>query len=803
MAASYLFLGLLLLHVIPLLHVTAQSPKNLTSGSAITAGDPTTHLLSPSGEFAFGFQMIGSAFLLAVWFERIPDKTVVWSANGNKLVPRGSKAQLTKDGRFVVDTPKSEEILSFSQPGAAFVYASLQDTGNLVLGNSDHVELWSTFDQPTDTLLPTQVLAMSATLYARYSETNYSRGRFALSMQADGTLKLMTTPFPIDYLYQDYWTANPDGGGSQLVFNQTGQVYVAASNGTVLAIVFSSNTSTNEFYQRVVVDHDGIFRLYVYPKTTNLGGRWPTNWTTPGSASVPPNICLSLVLWAGSGPCGFNSYCIMGEDQRPKCECPSGYVWLDPDDESKGCRPDFMPHSCDKNKAEGGDMFKLVEMANTDWPRLDYEYFRDQTEDWCRRACLEDCMCAVAVYADSVCMKKKMPLTNGRKDYNVREKSLVKVRILNSTADPPGYQQKTKVFSTMTIVSFALLSGSVSFNLLLLVVMLIIWRKFRYGGKDTKANSQLTEEINGMRLFSYSELWKATNQFKEELGRGAFGMVYKGFLPSSLGREGHNVAVKVLYKLNESAELEFKREISAISQTNHKNLVRLLGYCNEDRHRILVYEYMSNSCLANFLFGDSRPSWYMRIEIAQGVARGLAYLHDECSTQMIHCDIKPQNILLDDALKAKISDFGLAKLLVADQTQTLTELRGTKGYVAPEWFRNLPISAKVDVYSFGVLLLELICCRKNYKAGKEEEAEMILADWVCDCFHENTLNMLVEDDQEAAGDQRRVERFVRTALWCIQEDPSQRPTMKKVILMLEGAVPVPVPPDPCSFISSI
>ncbi|XP_039165900.1 G-type lectin S-receptor-like serine/threonine-protein kinase LECRK1 [Eucalyptus grandis] len=202
---------------------------------------------------------------------------------------------------------------------------------------------------------------------------------------------------------------------------------------------------------------------------------------------------------------------------------------------------------------------------------------------------------------------------------------------------------------------------------------------------------------------------------------------------------------------------------------------------------------MSNGTLADFYLALQGPAGTRRIEIACDVARGLSYLHDDCTRHIIHCDIKPQNILLDGFLTAKISDFGLAKLLMANQTRTTTGVRGTRGYLAPEWFRNMPISSKVDVYSFGILLVELICCRKNYKPESKIEAQIVLVDWAYDCYHDGSVLTLVESDEEASSDIKRVGRFVMTALWCIQEDPSLRPTMKKITRMLEGVVEVPVP----------
>lgn len=300
-----------------------------------------------------------------------------------------------------------------------------------------------------------------------------------------------------------------------------------------------------------------------------------------------------------------------------------------------------------------------------------------------------------------------------------------------------------------------------------------------------------------LRLFTYEELREATDGFREEVGKGAFGIVYKGIISSLTSTI--LVAVKKLDRLTQEGEKEFKAEASAIGKTHHKNLVRLLGFCDEGSNRLLVYEFMSNGTLASFVFGISRPDWNKRLQMAYGIARGLMYLHEECSIQIIHCDIKPQNILLDDSFTAKISDFGLAKLLMTDQTRTNTGIRGTKGYVAPEWFRSTPVTAKVDVYSYGVMLLEIICCRKNIEMERENEEEIILTDWVYDCYKEKMLAKLVENDEEARNDMKRVERLVMVAIWCIQEDPSLRPSMKKVIQMLEGVVEVSIPPCPCPF----
>ncbi|XP_054824018.1 G-type lectin S-receptor-like serine/threonine-protein kinase LECRK1 [Prosopis cineraria] len=226
--------------------------------------------------------------------------------------------------------------------------------------------------------------------------------------------------------------------------------------------------------------------------------------------------------------------------------------------------------------------------------------------------------------------------------------------------------------------------------------------------------------------FTYKALKKATHDFNEEVGKGSFGIVYKGTLRSITNNV---VAVKRLDRLVQEREKEFMNELSVIRKSCHKNLVQLIGFCDEGVHRLLVYEFMSNDTLADILFGNLKPNWDLRVNFALGIVRGLLYLHEECEAPIIHYDIKPQNILIDGNFVPKISNFGLEKLMYSNKSQTHTMMKGTKGYVAPEWFKNVPVTAKVDVYNYGVMLLEIICNRRSVKMdiekGKEEEEILI------------------------------------------------------------------------------
>ena len=801
MASSLLQLLLLLL-LLPALSV-AETSVNFTLGSSLTAIDNSSYLASPSGEFGFGFQQIGSGgfFLLAIWFNKIPEKTIIWSANCDNLVQRGSKVHLTSDGEFMLNDPTGKQIWKADPICPGVSHAAMLDTGNFVLASEDSTLLWESFNHPTDTMVPSQILNQGSKLVARISDMSYSRGRFLLTLQEDGNLVLSHKGSRKGSTSTAYWSSQAEGGGLQVVFNQSGHVYLSGTNSSILQGVFSTAASTRDFYQRAILEHDGVFRHYVYPKKTAVSsaGSRPMTWTSLASIATE-KICTIMNLDTGSGPCGFNGYCTMGDDQRPICRCPPGYTFLDPQDGKKGCKQNFLPQSCRQESPETNE-FDFENMTTVDWPLADYEHFQGVTVDWCKNVCLDDCFCAVAIFGDGDCWKKKTPLSNGRFDPSNGRLALIKVRKGNSTWPPNWEGFKKKDRSTLIITGSVLIGSSVFLNLLLLLaaVMFIFYFNDR---KSKIIEPRPVMEGANLRSFTYGELEVATDGFKHEIGRGAFATVYKGTLAHD---NGDFVAVKRLDRKVLEGEQEFETEANIIGRTNHKNLVQLLGFCNEGEHQLLVHEFMSNGSLSSFLFGKSRPSWYHRIQIILGTARGLLYLHEECSTQIIHCDIKPQNILLDDGFTARISNFGLAKLLQSDQTRTMTGIRGTRGYLAPEWFKTVPITVKVDVYSFGILLLELIFCRKNFELELEleDEDQVVLADWAYDCYKEGKLDLILENDKEALNDIETVRKFVMIVFWCIQEDPSKRPTMKTVAQMLEGALEVYVPPDPSSFISSI
>ncbi|XP_010674313.3 LOW QUALITY PROTEIN: LEAF RUST 10 DISEASE-RESISTANCE LOCUS RECEPTOR-LIKE PROTEIN KINASE-like 2.5 [Beta vulgaris subsp. vulgaris] len=298
------------------------------------------------------------------------------------------------------------------------------------------------------------------------------------------------------------------------------------------------------------------------------------------------------------------------------------------------------------------------------------------------------------------------------------------------------------------------------------------------------------------KRYTYANIKKMTNFFKDKLGEGGYGTVYKGKL-----HDGRFVAVKKL-KILEGDGKDFINEVLSISmRTNHVNVVTLLGFCFEGNKRALIFEFLPNGSLEKFICGRQiGPSlqWEIVFDIAIGIAKGLDYLHRGCNTRILHFDIKPHNILLDEEFRPKISDFGLAKLCLPKKSMiSMSEARGTIGYIAPEVFcRNFGgVSHKSDVYSYGMMLIDLVCGRKNIANDDEHSCEMYFPEWIY-----NRLENLEEDvvHEIMTNENKELERkMILVSLWCIQTYPSNRPPMNKVVEMLEGSVEsLQMPPKP-------
>ncbi|VVA38748.1 PREDICTED: rust resistance kinase Lr10 [Prunus dulcis] len=299
--------------------------------------------------------------------------------------------------------------------------------------------------------------------------------------------------------------------------------------------------------------------------------------------------------------------------------------------------------------------------------------------------------------------------------------------------------------------------------------------------------------------YSYSDIKKMARGFMDKLGEGGYGSVYKAKL-----RSGRLVAIKMLGKSKTNNGQDFINEVATIGRIRHVNVVRLIGFCVEGSKRALVYDFMSNGSLEKYIFsqqGDVSLSCHKIFEIALGVARGIDYLHQGCDMQILHFDIKPHNILLDENFTPKVSDFGLAKLYPLDNSiVSLTAARGTMGYIAPELFyKNIGgVSYKADVYSFGMLLMEMAGRRKNLNAGIEQSSQfsqIYFPTWVSDQLK---AGKDIEIGDDATDEEKKIiKKMMMVALWCIQMKPIERPSMNKVVEMLEGEIEsLQMPPRP-------
>ncbi|XP_019161187.1 PREDICTED: putative serine/threonine-protein kinase isoform X1 [Ipomoea nil] len=305
--------------------------------------------------------------------------------------------------------------------------------------------------------------------------------------------------------------------------------------------------------------------------------------------------------------------------------------------------------------------------------------------------------------------------------------------------------------------------------------------------KDRRGMRKQELETNNARLFSYNAIRLATKHFhpSNRIGVGGFGVVYRGAL-----KDGTCVAIKCLSAESKQGTNEFLTEINTISNTLHPNLVKLIGCCVEGRNRILVYEYLENNSLANALLGTSSKHIYMdwpkRAAICLGIASGLAFLHEEAEHHIVHRDIKASNILLDRNLNPKIGDFGLAKLFPDNVTHVSTRVAGTIGYLAPEYALLGQLTKKADVYSFGVLVLEIISGRSSsYDAFGEDL--LILVEWTWKLREEGRLVEII-DPELREYPEAEVTRFIKVGLFCTQAASQKRPDMKQVIQMLSKDV---------------
>ncbi|KAA8520654.1 hypothetical protein F0562_014910 [Nyssa sinensis] len=738
----------------------------------IISGTATIQSLNRTFELGFFKTNDESKWYLGIWYASIPTPTYVWVANRDTPVKNlaSAKVEITADGQLTVKDFGDENIWQTENTEKAS-QVKLLDDGNLVLLTDDGKVVWQSFDHPTDTWLPGMNLTSRKWLTCWKSLNDPSPGRYSLRLKAPeyGEFELLFNGIE-SYWSTGNWTGTAFAGIPEMTIPYIYRFLFV--NPFTPAASFGFTETALEGGMRPPLTR---FRVDVFGQLTQFtwspqAEYWNMFWTRP------ENLCTVYRF------CGNLGFC--NTRMSNPCNCLAGFVPVDgvgwgAGDFSAGCRRES------NDKCGGNEEFEEVGTVRFDGALT--ESF-SSSRSMCERACLSNCSCIGLSHNARTNLCKSLfgslfNLRNLTSDSTIEDKLYLRVQ-------KGGVTKKSK---KTTLVLIGTICGFVVTSILIVMASLFIRKRMT---ERRKEEEEAVFPVTNLKVFSYKELHSATRGFSEKLGHGGFGAVFRGELSDS-----SLVAVKRLER-PDGGEREFRAEVCTIGNIQHVNLVRLRGFCSENSHRLLVYDYMPNGPLSAYLQRDGQSlSWDVRFRVAVGTARGIAYLHEECRDCIIHCDIKPENILLDVDFSAKVSDFGLAKLIGRDFSRVLATMRGTWGYVAPEWISGVAITAKADVYSYGMTLLELIGGRRNVEGppsagGGGRGEKWFFPPWAACQIIEGNLAAVV--DERLGGTYNAVEakRVGLVAVWCIQDDEAMRPTMGMVVKMLEGVVEVTVPPPP-------
>ncbi|CAJ2638939.1 unnamed protein product [Trifolium pratense] len=725
---------------------TFSKQKTLTTIAPNQFIQYTDTLVSADGTFESGFFNFGDPQLqyFGIWYKSISPRTIVWVANRNTPVQNSTgMLKLTDQGSLVIlDGSKGIIWNSNSSRIGVKPVVHLLDSGNLVLkdGNNTHNILWESFDYPGNTFLAGMKL-----------KSNLVTGpyRYLTSWRSAEDPSVGDFPYWIDTRgYPQLVTVK----GSRILYrggSWNGNMFTAVSwqrNNRILN--FSVVFTDKEFsYQYETLNSSIITRLVLDPYGNSQRFLWSDKkqiWVV--LATLPADQCDEYGLCGINSDCNINGFTI--------CECLEGFM------------PKFQKKWQLSNWSDGcvrktplnclhGDLFLLY--TNMKLPDTSASWFdRSLNLKECKTMCLKNCSCTAYANLDirnggSGCLLWFDNIVDMRKHPGIGQD--IYIRLASSELDHKKNKRNLKLYGT--------LAGVVAFIIGLTILVVVTYRKkldkpgyikklFHRKHKKEKEDGDLET------IFDFSTITNATNNFSDrnKLGEGGFGPVYKGIMV-----DGQEIAVKRLSETSGQGIQEFKNEVKLMATLQHRNLVKLLGCSIQQDEKLLIYEFMPNRSLDYFIFDTRRSKlldWTKRLEIVDGIARGLLYLHQDSRLRIIHRDLKTSNILLDIDMIPKISDFGLARSFMGDQAEANTNrVMGTYGYMPPEYAVHGYFSIKSDVFSFGVVVLEIISGRKNRG--------------FCDPVHH--LNLL-------------------------GHKPENRPDMSSVVYMLKGENLLPKPSEP-------
>eukprot|EP01018_Ginkgo_biloba_P010710 Gb_12130 [translate_table: standard] len=721
------------------------------------------------------------AFFLSI--KHLNSAMIVWTANRDSPVSNSDPFEFSADGNAGL-TSNGNIVWSSKTGGKGVKVMELQESGNLVLLDNSSQIIWQSFDHPTDTLLFNQSLKVGMKLVSNAGTEDPSSGTYFLNLEY-GDLVLYANYNPP----QPYWTMQTDVRRTIL---RDGILTSAVLSSRYWGLYDETQGLLEEFIFSYTPAVDGLRAAVLGPD-----GNITFHFISAVGSSIIDQMSIPEDFCQRPNPCGSYSIC----NGNKQCQCPqvlsSMYGSTCNPPPPPTCNPQPLPQHGSYNHS-----LELVKIGDG------LNYFANQFVSpvkapgliGCQQACKKNCSCIVMFFSNwsGDCFLYGQ-LGSLQQSEDASFGFVAYIKVLSNSINGPDRGVSTdssrKHFPYVVIIALS------TVIIIVTLISLAYWLHRQWTVVEVLNGSSedegFLENLAGLPIrFSYRDLQTATNNFNMKLGQGGFGPVYEGVLP-----DGSKIAVKQLESIGQGNK-EFHSEVSIIGNIHHVHLVRLRGFCADRLHRLLVYDYMANGSLDKSLFNDEENSvslnWEQRYNIALGTAKGLAYLHEECSVKVIHCDIKPENILLDENYTAKVSDFGLAKLISREHSHVFTTLRGTRGYLAPEWLTNSAISDKSDVYSFGMVLLEIIGGRKNFVPTEASEKCHFPA-YAFKQLQEGKLKEILDAKLDYNADDERLLRTVRVALWCIQEDAALRPSMVKVVQMLEGVMDVAQPPASYQF----
>ncbi|KAH6837100.1 hypothetical protein C2S53_016272 [Perilla frutescens var. hirtella] len=727
-------------------------------------------LISANGVFELGFFQDGGVsgyVFLGIWFKDIANKKPVWVANrDNPLEQFYSTLEIRDDGNLIVmDRRQAPMIINYGTVATSWnTSATLLDTGNLILRQSGEV-IWQSFHFPTDTLLPGMRLGWFGlqmndlqlkrrVLLSWLSPRNPSRGAFTVGTGYKDAKTLAV--WKGDAVHMDIGYLERDG--FRFIFNNS-----------ILSFNLSYTSTSNETYL-----------------TLNTNGGYDMSWLVIASSGQLDEYAVykGEILLVRHDLCDADalrlravnsSVCL--RDAWQNCKDGDAFVPVN----------GTMPSSISMNISIIGDF------------------------DDCELTCQANCSCAAFAFGESGC---QLYYGSGHDLINLSGRGVFHVRT-NIAASRKQGGEKRRVAITIVLSSMASVT----------LAIIVFWcfkrrqkcvsrvnqlgdgedsgskgevKLIGHDAKSIKTDIEFIGEGGNLAWFCINTLEEATGDFDAEnkLGEGGFGPVYKGKLPS-----GQEIAVKRLSKRSAQGVKEFRNEIILISRLQHRNLVKLLGCCihGEDEY-MLVYEYLINRSLDSFIFDESKQilvDWKTRVQIIEGIAQGILYLHKYSRLRIIHRDLKASNILLDGDMNPKISDFGMARIYGENETcAKTTKIAGTYGYMSPEYAMDGHFSEKSDVFSFGIMVLEIISGKRNI-AFFQADHSLNLLGYAWKLWKEGRSIEFLDTTLAKASQSCEAAMCVQLGLLCVQERACDRPVMAEVVAMLSNHVDsLPLPKEP-------